>query len=83
MQARRKRSIADELLFEPGRQAIFLGKAWRKMVFACRIPAANGLLVVLVAGCTVFILVVIIVMLVMALAVAMALTVALGKRGTW
>jgi hypothetical protein len=52
------------------------------MVFACRIPAANGLLVVLVAGCTVFILVVVIVMLVMALAVAMALTVALGKRGT-
>jgi hypothetical protein len=69
------------LLFKARRQAIFLREARRKMIFACRIPAANGLLVVIVAVCIVFIPVVVIVMLVMALTVAMTLTVALGYRG--
>ena len=79
MQAWRKRSVANQLFFEPGRQAVLLGEAWRKTASTFRVPTADCFFLVIVAIRVVVIPAVVIVVLVMSLAVAMTLAVALGN----
>ena len=79
LQARGKGSVANQLFFETGRQAILLGEAWRKTASTFRVPTADCFSIVVVAVRVVVIPAVITVVLVMSLAVAMPLTVALGN----